>query len=82
MRLISQSAVVEGRRKGANGKIFAIRMVYRRQPAEALQSVRPGSFGIRSRHVVPIAGREALCDGGQIFEHNNPLPMLSKSERC
>lgn len=80
MRLRSSSAVIEGRRPGLNGKIFAIRMVYRRQSPEALQSVRPGSFGVRAHRIVPPVGRETLCDGGQIFEHNNPLPMLGKNE--
>lgn len=48
-------------------------MIVRKENPVELESIRPGSFGIRSQHIVPDSRREALCDGGIIHSHKDPM---------
>lgn len=70
-RLADGSASIHSR--DSRGRVSAIRAVICRKSPKDLESVRPGSFGIHEQRVKPNARREALCDGGRIFDHKNTM---------
>jgi hypothetical protein len=76
-RIYEGSAVVCARDRADT--VIAIRAVIVAKQAKDLQSVRPGSFGIHRQHV---ESGEYSLNGGVVFSHKNPLPMLSRGEKC